>query len=372
MRTKKIKIRPECYSWLQKCSHEANSVWNYCRWTYALGIERGRWLTGFDLINLVTGASKEFDRIGQDSVNNVAKEYAARARQFKRKRLRRRNSEGARRALGWIPVKPAQLAKRKGDRFRFCGKQVRLFESVDGVKFREGAIVEDSLGDWYLCMPYQEVDTTPSPVATACGVDLGLKASATTSGGERLEMGFYRDMEKKLTGLQRRGHKRQAKFLHRKIARKRAHTVHNFSRNLVNKYGNIFIGDVSFGFLKSGRSAKSAYDSGTSMLKTQLLYKGQQAGRCVEVVNEKFTTQACSACGSLSGPAGRTGLVVREWQCYDCETWHDRDVNAAINICHLGMKHHPPFAGTSQTRGTPPSQLSTAMRGTNQRAVRKA
>ena len=49
-----------------------------------------------------------------------------------------------------------------------------------------------------------------------------------------------------------------------------------------------------------------------------------------------------SACGSLSGP------VVREWQCRDCDALHDRDINAAINICHIGMKHHPPSAGTSQ------------------------
>ena len=78
--------------------------------------------------------------------------------------------------------------------------------------------------------------------------------------------------------------------------------------------------------------------------------KGQQAMRHVKIINEAFTTQACSACGCLSGPAGWTGLVVREWQCEDCGASHDRDINAAINICHLGMKHHPPFAGTSQNK----------------------
>ena len=72
------------------------------------------------------------------------------------------------------------------------------------------------------------------------------------------------------------------------------------------------------------------------------------AGRNVILINEAYTTQACSACGCLSGPTGRSGLVVREWQCGDCGASHDRDVNAAINICHLGMKHHPPSAGTSQ------------------------
>ena len=82
----------------------------------------------------------------------------------------------------------------------------------------------------------------------------------------------------------------------------------------------------------------------------QLEYKGQQAQRHVVVVSEKYTTQACSVCGSLTGPQGTKGLVVRNWQCSGCGAEHDRDINAAINICHFGMKHHPPSAGTSQNQ----------------------
>ena len=95
--------------------------------------------------------------------------------------------------------------------------------------------------------------------------------------------------------------------------------------------------------------------------------KGQQAMRHVKVINESYTTQACSACGCLSGPTGRTGLVVREWQCGDCGASHDRDINAAINICHLGMKHHPPFAGTSQIQAgvVQPAAMASTGHGFN-------
>ena len=357
IRTKKIKIRPESYAWLQKCSHEANSVWNFCRFTYAIGIDRGKWLTGFDLINLCSGASKEFDRIGQDSINNIAKEYALRAKQFHKKKLKYRDN---RKTLGWIPIKPAQMAKRKGDRFRFAGKQIRLFESIEGIKFKEGNIVQDSCGDWFLCMPYEHDDTTPSALEQAVGLDLGLKTQATSSGGEKLEISFYRDSEKKLAELQKRGHKKQYKFLHRRIARQRNHAIHEFSSSLIKKYQNVYIGDVSFNFLKSSKGAKSAYDGAISKLKACLLYKGQQAGRHVAVINEAYTTQACSTCGCLSGPTGWTGLVVREWQCGDCGASHDRDINAAINICHLGMKHHPPSAETSQNQSGVVSSANTA------------
>ncbi len=46
-------------------------------------------------------------------------------------------------------------------------------------------------------------------------------------------------------------------------------------------YQTINIGDVSSLKLAKTRMAKSVLDAGWGMLKTQLQYKGQQAGRCV-------------------------------------------------------------------------------------------
>jgi hypothetical protein len=52
----------------------------------------------------------------------------------------------------------------------------------------------------------------------AVGIDLGLKATATTSDGEKLCAGlFYRSLEAKISLSQRRGHQRQAKRLHRTV-----------------------------------------------------------------------------------------------------------------------------------------------------------
>src|SRR5579884_1581589 len=78
------------------------------------------------------------------------------------------------------------------------------------------------------------------------GIDLGLKAVAVSSAGERLEAGrFYRGLESKIAQAQRRGHQRQAKRLHRCAARRRADALHKFTRAIVDRYEYIVVGDVS-------------------------------------------------------------------------------------------------------------------------------
>jgi IS605 OrfB family transposase len=133
-----------------------------------------------------------------------------------------------------------------------------------------------------------------------------------------------------------RGHKARAKRLHRTAARRRRDALHKFSRRITDKYQNITVGDVSALRLTKTRMAKSVLDAGWGILKTQLHYKGQQAGRHVQVVNERYTTRACSSCGSLMGPAGLDMLEVRIWRCVECGDTHDRDVNAALNILSAG------------------------------------
>jgi putative transposase len=76
----------------------------------------------------------------------------------------------------------------------------------------------------------------------------------------------------------------------------------------------VYIGDVRAQALTQTRMAKSVLDTGWSMLKTQLLYKSQVAGRCVAIVDERNTTRACSSCEALTAPRGLDNLGVRSWR----------------------------------------------------------
>jgi IS605 OrfB family transposase len=148
-----------------------------------------------------------------------------------------------------------------------------------------------------------------------------------------LEAGhFYRNIEHKIAQAQRRAHKRQAKRLHRRAARRRKEALHQFSRKIVDSYQSIVIGDVSSRKLVKTPMAKSVLDSGWGILRAQLQYKSQQAGRSVFIVNESNTTRACSSCHTLTGPTGLDMLAVSTWVCRACGVMHDRNVNAAKNI----------------------------------------
>jgi putative transposase len=156
IRTLRLKVRGEAYTWLNAAAIEVNQVWNYCNETSFKAARpfagRRKWLTGFDLCNLTSGATEYFERIGADTIQRVCTEFAAKRTQARKAKLRWRVSRGARRSFGWIPFKSASL-RRKGKHLRFCGKIIRLFERqrFEGVsRWRDGCFAQDAVGDWWL------------------------------------------------------------------------------------------------------------------------------------------------------------------------------------------------------------------------------
>ncbi len=317
IRTMRFKVRREGYAWLEAAAVEVNQVWNWCNEVSHKAARPysgpSRWLSGFDLDKLSTGATKCFLHIGADTIQKVNAEFARRRRQFKKSKLRWRVSRGSRRSLGWVPFKAASL-RRKGRALRFCGKTLRVFEAdrLLGIhRWKDGCFCQDAVGDWWLCLPAPVVIEDIPAQQAEVGLDLGLHATATTSDGAVLDAGrAYRDLEQRIGMAQRRGHKRHAKRLHRKASRCRANALHRFSRKMVNTYQTIVVGDVSSPKLARTRMAKAVLDSGWGLLRTQLQYKGESAGRSVRIVSERNTSRACSACGALTGPAGVNGLRV--------------------------------------------------------------
>lgn len=58
-------------------------------------------------------------------------------------------------------------------------------------------------------------------------------------------------------------------------------------------------------------------------------------GSVVVVADRWFaSSKMCSVCGTKTKSLP---LHVREWTCADCDTHHDRDLNAAINLRNLAV-----------------------------------
>jgi putative transposase len=85
----------------------------------------------------------------------------------------------------------------------------------------------------------------------------------------------------------------------------------------------------------------------------------------VEKVSSWYpSSKTCSACGAVREAIP---LRLREWQCPDCGVFHDRDVNAAINI----LKQSTVGATGSHAWGQqvrPGFAAATGQRWTNQEA----
>ena len=333
---------------LREFSWAVNQVWNFCTVSqkkvqeiYRLGSYK-KWPSHFDLAKLTTGTSKELG-INAKSVAGVCEQFA-KSRDQHKKCPRFRASAGPKRALGWVPF-PADGRQVEGSSVTYLGKTYRFF----GAKRRPlpsnatgGCFVEDSSGKWWVCF---HVEVGGLPIGTGeVGVDLGLKTLATTSDGEKIENPTsYRKLEEKLSIAQRAKNSKRAKAIHTKIKNQRKDYLHKASAKLADANRLIVVGNVNAAGLAKTRMAKSVLDAGWSTFRDMLRYKASRHGATFLEVNESFTTQTCSTCGSRpeSRPKGIAGLGIREWVCSDCGASHDRDVNAARNILMIGRSAAP-------------------------------
>jgi IS605 OrfB family transposase len=323
---------------LNAWAYSVNQVWNYCNEIGYRSIKEGhKWLSGYDLQNYTKGAGKELD-LNSATVQMIGHEYVTRRKQFKKARLNWRKSGGVKRSLGWIPVRHDCISLRNGQVYH-NKKFFKVWDSYElsKHKFKSGSFNEDARGRWYFNVVV-EVEVGQGTGTSAVGIDLGCKETATDSTGHKIKGREYRKIEAKLGIAQRAKNKKRVKAIHAKIKNRRVDTLHKYSRKLVQENAAIFVGNVSSKALVKTKMAKSVLDAGWATLKTMLEYKSAHAGIVFEEVNEAYTTQACSCCGSISAnsPKGRAGLRIREWTCSDCGTTHDRDINAAKNIVAVG------------------------------------
>ena len=197
------------------------------------------------------------------------------------------------------------------------------------------------------------------PNGRVVGLDMGVSDRVALSNGERL--GRRRKPNEKIKRAQqrlsrcrtgsRRWKQRRAVLANaqdRARIRNR-NDCHRLTTNLMNRYGLIAIEDLQIGNMiasakgtvenpgknvkqKSGLN-RSINEQTWGIIRRQLTYKAEWAGRRLVVVDPRHTSQTCSRCGVVD----REARVGKQYECAFCGLTMDADVNAAINILHRGL-----------------------------------
>ena len=341
--TYKFRLKDKHAVELNRQARAVNYVWNFCEEAQRHALKWGkRWPSGYDLQKLTAGASEELG-LHAHTIQRVCSEYERSRRAHKKRSLKWRG----RKSLGWVPFNTGHATCKDGA-FYFRRQRYAAWLSREipkGARIGAGSFNQDTKGNWYINCPV-EVEDVRGEGTTVIGVDLGLKSLAVMSDGETVEaQQFYRNMEPALAVAQRARNKKRIKAIHAKIANRRKDHLHKLSTNLVRQHAAIFVGNVSASGLAKTKMAKSVLDAGWSQFRTYLAYKAIRHGVVFEEVNEAFSTQVCSDCGTVGGPKGIAQLGIRQWTCGECGSIHDRDVNAARNIAARGLAR---LAGETQ------------------------
>src|SRR5438067_1450343 len=206
------------------------------------------------------------------------------------------------------------------------------------------ATISYRAGWWFVSILVELEHQTPPHTGGTVGIDLGIKTLATTSDGVVSEnqkhyrrglgriKGLSKGLSRKVEGSQKwwKNSKKLAKA-HYRVACQRQDTLHKMTTYLARTYALIGLEDLNTkGMLTNHCLAQAVSDASFFEVKRQLLYKAEQYGGYVQLVDRWYaSSKTCSSCHWMNEDLT---LAERVFICHDCGLVIDRDLNAAINI----------------------------------------
>lgn len=194
--------------------------------------------------------------------------------------------------------------------------------------------------------PGEIPEVSEPSIDSAIGIDVGIKDFATLSDGTKIaNPRFYKTTLKRLKRKQRavsrkkKGSSNRSKarkqlaLLHERVSNQRSDFLHKITHGLCYKSHEqtICVEDLSIkNMLKNHCLAQSISDVGWGEFFRQLKYKCSWRGKNLIAI-DRFapSSKTCSVCGWVKQ---NLTLADRTWLCPCCNSEHDRDINAAVNI----------------------------------------
>ena len=190
---------------------------------------------------------------------------------------------------------------------------------------------------------------------TIVGIDLGIKDLVVTSDGVKYgNEKVLTKYEKRLKRLQRklsRQEKASKNYLktkmkiariYAKIKNYRKHYLNDIANEIVDEHDiivteSLLVKDMFKEKVKAFN--KSLSDASLSKLCSLIEWKSKLKGKFYYKINAYYpSSQICSHCGYKN--ENIKDLSIREYDCPECGTHNDRDINASLNILLEGLKLH--------------------------------
>jgi putative transposase len=206
------------------------------------------------------------------------------------------------------------------------------------------AVISYRAGWWFVSIAVEVKHETPTHNGRTVGIDLGIKTLATLSDGSVFEnqkhyrrgLGRIKGLSKGLSRKVERSqnwwkHAKKLAKAHYRVACQRSDVLHKMTTQVARTYALIGLEDLNTkGMLANHKLAQAVSDASFFEVKRQLLYKSEQYGGYVQLVNRWYaSSKTCSACGWVNDDLT---LAERVFICHDCGLVIDRDLNAAINM----------------------------------------
>ena len=295
--------------------------------------------TKYQLFNQFAGHSNKTDIHSRTIQAVIEQAYNSWDRCFK-KLSKEPKLKSTRNKINTIPF-PDPLSRNKITnkiiRIPLIGKTRYYSQVLPEGNIKTSRVIKRSSG-WYIQLNIDannifSVKNTEEKV----GIDTGFNYLAILSDGNKIEnpRNFIKG-QKRLAQAQKGLRKRLVSRLHERIKNRRKDYNHKVSRKIIEDYSEIYITKDN---LRNQAKifGKSVSDAGISQLRNFILYKGENHGRLVKLVDSKNSIMTCGKCGALTGPTGLHKLAVRHWVCAVCGADHDRDINSAYVTLNVGL-----------------------------------
>ena len=211
-------------------------------------------------------------------------------------------------------------------------------------------IIKKHNSQWFIILKCSDISITEYPKTNKkVGIDLGIKNLIIMSDGKSIKPPNISKIESKINKYNRKlskqkenskNYQKTVLMLH-KLYIKRTNIIednlHKIAMEIVKDYDFIAMESLDIrNMIKNRRYSHSIYNMNWARLIKLIKINAELNNKTFIQIPQNYpSTKTCSNCKTINN---NVTIDVREWECPKCNTYHDRDINAAKNILYKAIE----------------------------------